>query len=196
MILAVKPFTSTYLSENVLRRLMAQKLYFEVKMDPIYITDNDPTKPAKIPTNAQLYTAGVTTDYFIMILEGKVRVIAGKEQLSFDSGPFTYFGVNALTISPEEMEKEIENGPTPTPTTKPETLKSKSDSRSNSRSNSQLDLSIVNFIPDYTVICIETTTYLKVPRIIYKKAVRATIVERRRDSQHIGTDNEEEILLL
>lgn len=196
MILAVKPFTSTYLSENVLRRLMAQKLYFEVKMDPIYITDNDPTKSAKIPTNAQLYTAGVTTDYFIMILEGKVRVIAGKEQLSFDSGPFTYFGVNALTISPEEMEKEIENGPTPTPTTKPETLKSKSDSRSNSRSNSQLDLSIVNFIPDYTVICIETTTYLKVPRIIYKKAVRATIVERRRDSQHIGTDNEEEILLL
>lgn len=196
MILAVKPFTSIYLSENVLRRLMAQKLYFEMKMDPIYLTDNDPTKSAKIPSNAQLYTAGVTVDYFIMILEGKVRVIAGKEQLSFDSGPFTYFGVNALAISPEEMEKEIENGPTPTPTTKPESLKNKSDSRSNSRSNSQLDLSNVNFTPDYTVICIETTTYLKVPRIIYKKAVQATIVERRRDSQHIGTDNEEEILLL
>ena len=31
-----------------------------------------------------------------MILEGRVEVKAGQEQLVFESGPFTHFGLNAL----------------------------------------------------------------------------------------------------
>ncbi|GBP32679.1 Metal transporter CNNM2 [Eumeta japonica] len=36
-------------------------------------------------------------DYFVLILEGRVEVTVGRENLVFESGPFTYFGVQALT---------------------------------------------------------------------------------------------------
>lgn len=43
-----------------------------------------------------LYRSGKPTDCFIMILQGRVEVEFGKENLSFEGGPFAYFGVNAL----------------------------------------------------------------------------------------------------
>lgn len=36
-------------------------------------------------------------DYFAIILEGHVEVTIGKEGLTFESGPFTYFGISALS---------------------------------------------------------------------------------------------------
>jgi metal transporter CNNM len=39
---------------------------------------------------------GKATDYFVLILEGRVEVIVGKENMIFESGPFTYFGTQAL----------------------------------------------------------------------------------------------------
>lgn len=35
-------------------------------------------------------------DYFVLILEGRVEVVVGKENMIFESGPFTYFGTQAL----------------------------------------------------------------------------------------------------
>lgn len=35
-------------------------------------------------------------DYFVLILEGRVEVTVGRENLIFESGPFTYFGSQAL----------------------------------------------------------------------------------------------------
>ena len=43
-----------------------------------------------------LYKYGKSADYFVMILEGKVRVTVGNESLTYESGPFTYFGVSAM----------------------------------------------------------------------------------------------------
>jgi metal transporter CNNM len=39
---------------------------------------------------------GKAVDYFVLILEGRVEVIVGKENMIFESGPFTYFGTQAL----------------------------------------------------------------------------------------------------
>jgi metal transporter CNNM len=36
-------------------------------------------------------------DYFVLVLEGRVEVTVGRENLVFEAGPFTYFGVQALT---------------------------------------------------------------------------------------------------
>lgn len=33
----------------------------------------------------------------MLILEGRVEVTVGRENLVFEAGPFTYFGVQALT---------------------------------------------------------------------------------------------------
>lgn len=40
---------------------------------------------------------GKAADYFVLILEGRVEVIVGRENLTFESGPFTFFGTQALT---------------------------------------------------------------------------------------------------
>jgi ethanolamine utilization protein EutQ (cupin superfamily) len=39
---------------------------------------------------------GKAIDYFVLILEGRVEVVVGKENMIFESGPFTYFGTQAL----------------------------------------------------------------------------------------------------
>ena len=43
-------------------------------------------------------------DFFCMILEGRVHVTMGKENLAFESGPFSYFGTQALVVPPSESE--------------------------------------------------------------------------------------------
>lgn len=40
---------------------------------------------------------GKAADYFILILEGRVEVTMGRENLVFETGSFTYFGMQALT---------------------------------------------------------------------------------------------------
>lgn len=39
---------------------------------------------------------GKPVDFFVLILEGRVEVTVGRENLVFESGPFTYFGTQAL----------------------------------------------------------------------------------------------------
>uniref|UniRef100_A0A6G1SNQ0 Metal transporter CNNM2 n=1 Tax=Aceria tosichella TaxID=561515 RepID=A0A6G1SNQ0_9ACAR len=81
----VEPFSSKYISDATLRRLLSQRIYFRVRLD------DDRHKEAR-----RLYTAGEPVDYFVMILEGRVRVECGKEHLVFEGGPFSYFGKAAL----------------------------------------------------------------------------------------------------
>lgn len=44
-----------------------------------------------------IITQGTPIDFFVLILEGRVEATVGKEKLIFESGPFTYFGVQALS---------------------------------------------------------------------------------------------------
>lgn len=80
----VAPFSPKYISDSKLKRLLSQKIYYKVRLD-------DEVKAKR------LYTAGVPVDHFIMILEGRVHVICGKESLVFEGGPFSFFGTAALT---------------------------------------------------------------------------------------------------
>lgn len=43
-----------------------------------------------------VFLQGKPADYFVLILEGRVEVTVGRESLMFESGPFTYFGSQAL----------------------------------------------------------------------------------------------------
>lgn len=54
---------------------------------------------AKNKDRETVYQQGRAADYFVLILEGRVEVLVGKENLRFESGPFTYFGVQALLPS-------------------------------------------------------------------------------------------------
>lgn len=85
-ILGVEAFSKNTISETILRRLLKQDIVFHIKKNKDWRND-----PATL-----IYQRGKPTDYFVLILEGRVEVTIGQENLIFESGPFTYFGTQAL----------------------------------------------------------------------------------------------------
>lgn len=79
-------FKSNCISETILRRLLKQDIIYHIKKNKDWRNDG-----ASI-----IYQQGKAVDYFVLILEGRVEVTVGKENLVFESGPFTYFGTQAL----------------------------------------------------------------------------------------------------
>ncbi|XP_050049272.1 unextended protein-like isoform X1 [Dermacentor andersoni] len=79
---AVRAFTAEYVTPAVLRRLMAQNLFFTIKPS----------------SGKNIFDAGKPCDFFTVVLEGRVRVTVGRESLVFEAGPFSYFGLPALTV--------------------------------------------------------------------------------------------------
>lgn len=70
---------------------MAKNIYFEAKGQPRKANIREMS-----PENL-LYIRGEPADYFIMILEGRARIIVTSENQEYDAGPFCVFGVKALT---------------------------------------------------------------------------------------------------
>lgn len=212
----VEPFSPEHLSDNVLRRLLSQKIFYKVKIE-----DDDSMK--------RLYTAGMPADYFIMVLEGRVHVICGQEQLSSDGGPFMVFGKPALypqTLN--EIENDAAAAQTNLENTSPARKESTMKVLSRRESLAKLVLStkkvadveqtpttstqistnigptgevitergLQYFIPDYTVDIIATTSYLKVTRNDYLTALKATQLERASTGDSRYTEDSIEVPLL
>ena len=89
---SVYAFSKRFITENVLRKLINQNVYH--KEDPISCYND-----VKI---CKLYELGKSYDYFILILEGYAIVNVGKENLTFQSGPFTLFGSSTLKLQDED----------------------------------------------------------------------------------------------
>lgn len=83
---AVDAFKKDIISEAILRRLLNQDVFHNIKSKGK--TKDDPS--------LLIFTQGKAVDFFVLILEGRVEVTIGKEGLLFESGPFTYFGTQAL----------------------------------------------------------------------------------------------------
>lgn len=79
-------FKKDVISEPILRRLLNQDIFHNIKAKG---------KPKDDPS-LFIFTQGKAVDFFVLILEGRVEVTIGREGLLFDSGPFTYFGTQAL----------------------------------------------------------------------------------------------------
>jgi len=86
--IGVEAFKTDVVSETILMRLLKQDVIFHIKMKDKERFKSD---PASI-----IYQQGKPVDYFVLILEGRVEVTVGRENLVFESGPFTYFGSQAL----------------------------------------------------------------------------------------------------
>lgn len=204
----VEPFSSKYLSDSVLKRLLSQKIFYKVRLE-----DDE--------TQRRLYTAGEPADYFIMILEGRVHVVCGKENLFFDGGPFSFFGkaalamtdtieaISTLSVEPAILRKESSVKPLVLSARRESiqanrnvlgqfSLSSKRLDQSATDADNNIGVEIVTpgsrimttsmdsnmdrkpcyFTPDYTVNVIANTSYLKVTRNDYLTALKATLVER------------------
>lgn len=82
----VEPFHPNVISETILGRLLKQDIVVHIKKNKEWRTD-----PANL-----IYEQGKAVDFFVIIIEGRVEVKVGKENLIFEGGPFTYFGTQAL----------------------------------------------------------------------------------------------------
>ncbi|XP_052894725.1 unextended protein isoform X1 [Anopheles moucheti] len=153
---AVPAFKRVVMSETMLRRLLNQNIYHQIKI-----------KSKDRKDRVDIINRGTPIDYFVLILEGRVEVTVGKEDLLFESGPFTHFGLQAIVQSasneqPLNTQQEILG----------------------SLESINRDESIrENFTPDYTVQAITDVLYMQIPRKLYLDAKRATLRER---SQKLG----------
>lgn len=167
---SVGPFSSKKISEEVFKRLMNKNIYFEAK--------GEPRKPNidNISSENILYKRGQPADYFIMILEGRARVIVTKENQEYDAGPFCCFGIGALTSSiPSTDDGTIVHNRS----------FNEESADSLSQKSSQQNISFQQsdiFIPDYTLICMEKVIYMKVTKDFYQMALKTTDVVTKRSS--------------
>ncbi|XP_053670515.1 unextended protein [Anopheles nili] len=148
---AIPSFASNCISEPILRRLLGQNIFHQIKIK----NKNREDQPAIINRGTQI-------DYFLLIIEGRVEVTVGKENLLFESGPFTYFGLQAL----------VQNVGGEVAVNTPEQIMG-------SLQSLDRDASVRHaFIPDYTVKAVTDVLYLQIPRNLYLAAKRATLMER------------------
>lgn len=140
----VTPFKSEFISETVLQRLIKRPVVIQHQAKDLGHPDNF------------IYQRGRLCEYFILILQGEVEVMIGRENMVFNGGPFTYFGTQALAGVPETT------------------------SRAESMSSLSSLSSASNYVPDYSVQVISNSMYLRIHRNQYMAAIRATLMERQR----------------
>ncbi|XP_035776030.1 metal transporter CNNM4-like isoform X2 [Anopheles albimanus] len=157
----VDAFKSDHVSETILRRLLNQDIVHHIKFKGK--EKNDP--------RISIITQGTPIDFFVLILEGRVEATVGKEKLIFESGPFTYFGVQALS---QNVGYDIS-------VDTPEQIMGSLQSLNRDASLRHI------FIPDYTVKAVTEVVYLQISRNLYLAAKRATLMER---SQRLGDQME------
>lgn len=169
--LALEPFKRDSISENILRRLLNQDVIRHIKIK---------TKSKNDPLNV-IFHQNKPVDFFVLILEGRVEVTVGKEMLIFESGPFTHFGLQALTQnvgfdSPNQQQQPIHQV-------------------MGSLQSLNMDALLRHtFIPDYSVKALTDVVYLVIKRSLYLAAKRATLMEQtRRMGDHSNEPFDDEV---
>lgn len=166
----VEAFGPSQMSEKILLRLLKHpNVIQELKYDE---------KNKKAPEH-YLYQRNKPVDYFILILQGKVEVEAGKEGMKFEAGAFSYYGVMALTASPAENKSP----PRPCGLNHSDSL-NRSDridavTPTLGSSNNQLNASFLQvYVPDYSVKAISDIQFVKISRQQYQNALMASRMDK------------------
>ncbi|XP_066960782.1 unextended protein-like [Macrobrachium rosenbergii] len=146
---SVEPFKDGRLSEDIIKSLIGDEALHCVE-------------EANDETPVYLYKQGKPADYLVLILEGRVEVNIGKENLTFWSGPFTCFGSDALS----QMLAD-EGEPSSSPINKP-----------NKKTKDQTSEPNLSFIPDYSVKLKSKVSYLKIYCRQYMAARRVFLEEQ------------------
>ncbi|OXA64215.1 metal transporter CNNM4 [Folsomia candida] len=154
---SVEPFKKEWLSVAILQRLVRGCAQY-IKMPKDKGNQHLP--------EMYLYESGKPSEYFVMVLEGRVEVTVGKENLTYESGAFTTFGKDFFI---SELAQEQSGATSPTPT---------SERGDSSCSSSLFKPKRRTFIPDYTVRVATDLHYLMMKFSAYKAAMLATVIER------------------
>ncbi|KAL2092134.1 hypothetical protein ACEWY4_011932 [Coilia grayii] len=132
-----------------------------------------------------IYQRGKAVDYFILILQGRVEVEAGNENMKFETGPFSFYGVMALAFrSPSHMGGLNHAASI--------TLAERSELLPFSGSNSQLNnMANPQYIPDFGVRALTDLQFVKITRSQYQNGLMASQLDSSPQSPETGHTREE-----
>ncbi|XP_013102069.2 unextended protein isoform X1 [Stomoxys calcitrans] len=148
---SIDAFKKEVISEQILRRLLNQDIVHSIKCKG----------KEKDDPSLFIFQQNKAVDFFVLILEGRVEVTVGKESLLFESGPFTYFGTQAL------VPNVVVDSP----------------SQMGSLQSLTLDSKVrQTFVPDYSVRAVADVVYIAIKRNLYLTAKKATLLEKSRKS--------------
>ncbi|KAL2099777.1 hypothetical protein ACEWY4_004171 [Coilia grayii] len=160
----VNLFSPLQISDKVLLRILKYPdVIQEVKFD-----DTDKRSPQHF-----LYMRGRPVDFFILILQGRVEVEAGHENMKFETGPFSYYGIMALTTPSLEFRSPSHlSGLNRSASL---TCTERVDALSVSGSNTQLNTSpSPQYTPDFSVRILSDVQFVKVTRAQYQNGLLAS----------------------
>uniref|UniRef100_A0A3P9IVC3 Metal transporter n=1 Tax=Oryzias latipes TaxID=8090 RepID=A0A3P9IVC3_ORYLA len=120
-----------------------------------------------------LYQRGKPVDYFILILQGRVEVEAGNENMKFETGPFSYYGVMALSTPSLEFRSPSHGGNLNRSASLSCTERAQ-ESGSISGSQPQIPGTPFQYIPDFSVRALTDLQYVKIIRAHYQNGLLAS----------------------
>ena len=146
--------------------------------------NQDVVRHVKIKSKSKaddIFQQGKAVDFFVLILEGRVEVKVGKENLVFESGPFTHFGLQALSPNVGFDSPQQQVAP--------------HSQVMGSLQSLNIDALLRHtFIPDYSVKALSDVVYLVIKRTLYLTAKRATLMEQsKRLGEHSNEPFDDEV---
>uniref|UniRef100_A0A673LCQ8 Metal transporter n=1 Tax=Sinocyclocheilus rhinocerous TaxID=307959 RepID=A0A673LCQ8_9TELE len=185
----VEAFSPSQMSEKILLRLLKH---------PNVIQELKYNEKNKKAIEHYLFHRNKPVDYFILTLQGKVEVEAGKEGMKFEAGAFSSYGMMALTASPVPLSlsrtfvvsRAESVAGSPENKSPPRSFGlNHSDSLNRSErieaitpslgsSNHQLNAFLQMYVPDYSVRALSDVQYIKVTRQQYQNAIMASRMDK------------------
>uniref|UniRef100_A0A8C5MSL0 Metal transporter n=1 Tax=Leptobrachium leishanense TaxID=445787 RepID=A0A8C5MSL0_9ANUR len=171
-------FAPSLVSEKTLLRLLK---YPDVVQE-LHFNENEKKTPEHY-----LYQRNKIADYFILILQGKVEVEAGKENMKFESGAFSYYGVMAIStpVNVADLRSPSHMGSLNRSTSLSHE-RSESISSTISGSNTQLNAQ-VQYMADFSVRAISDLQYVKITREQYQGALLSSRMDSSPQSPEGGS---------
>ncbi|XP_041826955.1 metal transporter CNNM4 isoform X2 [Melanotaenia boesemani] len=160
----VNLFSPFQITEKVLLRILRHPdVIHELKFN-----DNDKRSPLHF-----LYQRGKPVDYFVLILQGRVEVEAGNENMKFETGPFSYYGVMALSSTSLEFRSPSHGGNLNRSASLSCTERAQ-ESGSVSGSNTQISGTSFQYIPDFSVRALTDLQFVMITRAHYQNGLLAS----------------------
>uniref|UniRef100_A0A3Q1H506 Metal transporter n=1 Tax=Anabas testudineus TaxID=64144 RepID=A0A3Q1H506_ANATE len=171
----VSLFSPFQITEKVLLRILKHPdVIQELKFN-----ENDKRSPQHF-----LYQKGKPVDYFVLILQGRVEVEAGNENMKFETGPFSYYGVMALS-SPSLEFRSPSHGGNLNRSASLSCTERAPESGSVGGSNSQIPGTPFQYIPDFCVRALTDLQFVKVRYIVSNFRIQSVTIQYMLKSEYV-----------
>ncbi|XP_076846053.1 metal transporter CNNM4 isoform X2 [Brachyhypopomus gauderio] len=177
----VNLFSPSQVSDKILLRILK---YPDV-IQEIKFNESD-----KRSVSHYIYQRGKAVDFFVLILQGRVEVETGNENMKFETGPFSFYGVMALTAPTLEFRSpsHLSGLNRSASLSHTDRIESQSISGSNTHLNSA---PVPQYVPDFNVRALTDLQIVKITRSQYQNGLIASRLDsspQSPDSGHTNTD--------